>query len=77
MWWHAHADRARLPTYRSCLPPSLQLFTNSAAALPAEIDEHGQLKAPASGLGAWQRRMQASAERRRAEREQRAAAQQQ
>ncbi|PSC73578.1 YGGT family [Micractinium conductrix] len=55
----------------------LDLFTNSAAALPAEIDEHGQLKAPASGLGAWQRRMQASAERRRAEREQRAAAQQQ
>jgi hypothetical protein len=27
-----------------------QLFTKTAAALPAEIDEHGQLKQPASGL---------------------------
>lgn len=54
----------------------LDLFTNTAAALPAELDEQGQLKQPATGLTAWQRRMQATAERRRAQREQQQAQQQ-
>jgi YggT family protein len=48
----------------------LDLFQSSAAALPAEIDENGQLKQPARAGNAWQRRMQATAERRRLQREQ-------
>lgn len=53
-------------------PP--QLFTNSAAALPAEVDEQGRLKEqPRARLGlkqAWQRRMEATAARRAAQRQQ-------
>ena len=74
------AAPAALPLNGSlvCLPslscpcpcsPTLQLFTNSAAALPAEMDEHGQMKAQPGAMGAikgaWQRRMEATAERRR------------
>lgn len=47
----------------------LDLFTNSAAALPAELDEHGAMVQPARGFAgvkqAWQRRVEATAERRR------------
>ena len=60
-------------------PPTLQLFTNSAAALPAEMDEHGQMKAQPGAMGAikgaWQRRMEATAERRRQQKEARKTAQ--
>ncbi|EFN57406.1 hypothetical protein CHLNCDRAFT_20845 [Chlorella variabilis] len=48
----------------------LDLFTNTAAALPAEVDEQGQLRKPAAAKNAWQRRMAASAERRRLQRQQ-------
>lgn len=52
--------------------PCPQLFTNSAAALPAEVDEQGRLKEqPRARLGlkqAWQRRMEAA--RRAAQRQQ-------
>jgi YggT family protein len=50
----------------------LDLFTNSAAALPAEIGEDGRLKRPNTRRGvmsrvseAWERRMKATEERRR------------
>lgn len=73
----AGALAAQLPSgHTSSLPLRLQLFSNTAAALPAELDEQGQLKQPATGLTAWQRRMQATAERRRAQREQQQAQQQ-
>lgn len=49
----------------------LDFFTNTAAALPAEMDERGQPIQPASTKkNAWQRRMAATAERRRLQREQ-------
>jgi hypothetical protein len=41
----------------------LDLFTNTAAALPCEVDERG--KPVATKKNAWQRRMEGSAERRR------------
>lgn len=54
--------------------PCPQLFTNSAAALPAEVDEQGRLKEqPRARLGlkqAWQQRMEATAARRAAQRQQ-------
>ncbi|KAI7842335.1 hypothetical protein COHA_003975 [Chlorella ohadii] len=52
----------------------LDLFTNSAAALPAEMDEQGRLKEqPRARLNlkqAWQRRMEATAARRAAQQQQ-------
>lgn len=59
----------------------LQLFTNSAAALPAEVGPDGEMKPSVRrglqfpGLSqasqAWKRRMEATAERRRREAESR------
>ena len=57
-------DASRPPSSPACL----QLFTNSAAALPAEVDEQGRMVEPQRGAGlgaAWQRRQDATAERRR------------
>lgn len=69
------SSSALCPTHAStALSSAPQLFTNSAAALPAEVDEQGRLKEqPRARLGlkqAWQRRMEATAARRAAQRQQ-------
>eukprot|EP00887_Chlorella_sp_A99_P004765 scaffold4.g4765.t1 len=60
----------------------LDLFSNAAAALPAEVDEQGRMKRPTAAPGpwsrvrqAWARRGAATVARRAAERQQQAAGQ--
>ena len=60
-----NAGDAPCPLPRPARP---QLFTNSATALPAEVDEQGRMKQQPRSL--WQRRLEATAERRRLQREQ-------